>query len=103
MNEQHPFRLTVSLLAAAALALVLSACKGTPSNVQEFQTKADLLKQEALADWVRESLGDSPPDKRDTRYFSRYAAVRNAPTYTAVRAKRWMPLGKAPRNAPCLS
>lgn len=60
MKKKHPVRRIAALLLSAALILGMSACAGAPSNVRELQAKLELLRQEVLSDWVRESLDESP-------------------------------------------
>ena len=60
MSEKRPRRLAALLSMALAAALLLSACGGGKQDISAFQEKAELLRREALADWVRLELGDTP-------------------------------------------
>lgn len=59
MRGKHPRRLAALLSLALATAMLLSGCGGE-KDITVFQEKAELLRQEALADWVRQELGDAP-------------------------------------------
>ena len=48
------------LVLALVLTGLLCACGGGEKDITAFQEKAELLRGEALADWVRLELGDAP-------------------------------------------
>ena len=67
MNRKLLHRAVPALLAAIGLVAQLSACEARPDtgpdetpDTDAFLMKAELLRSEALADWVRESLDEAP-------------------------------------------
>lgn len=58
MRDKRPRRLAALL--SLVLVLQLAACGGGEQNITVFQEKAELLRRETLADWVRMELGDAP-------------------------------------------
>ena len=66
MNRKLLHRAVPALLAAVGLVVQLSACVAANQEPDEtpdtdaFLVKAELLRGDALADWVRESLDESP-------------------------------------------
>lgn len=58
MRDKRPCRLAVLL--SLVLVLQLAACGGGEQDITAFQEKTELLRREALADWVRLELGDTP-------------------------------------------
>ena len=83
-------RLVLAFLSAAMM-LCLSAC-GEKKNVKEFQDKANLLEQEAMADWVIEGLGEAPAGNTGyVVFFSVCDGTSRASVYSGT--------GKTPKQA----
>ena len=83
-------RLVLAFL-SVAMTLCLSAC-GEKKNVKEFQDKANLLEQEAMADWVIEGLGEAPAG--DTGYVVFFSVCDRT-----SRASVYSGTGKTPKQA----
>ena len=85
--ERKPFiRMLSALLAIVLSALVLAGCAPKEAeNVKTFRAKADLLQEQALADWVRESLGEAPAGQAGyVVFFSVCAGASRAGVYTGA-------------------
>ena len=59
-NMRQRFPVLAALLAVSVVILVFAVGHGKTYDTTLFQQKAALLREEALADWVREELGDRP-------------------------------------------